>query len=172
MLKILFRFNVALFFYGLVFTFFGAIHDYPQLRNIFADLRVYDERVSQRQWLGLFYFANEAGSGIKFFLTGDEYYLRHYPSSSHLLAARLTRAKSDDWQTQLQLAQMYLTGTHTAKDNNSGLYWLRQAKANAPDTDTEEKIELLIKKVAAECAGGISAAALACADTSGAHLLQ
>ena len=146
MLKFFFRFNVALFFYGLFFTALGVLHDYPQLRKNLHDLRHYDQRVAERQWLGLFYLVNEAGSGLKFLLTGDEYHLQHYPSPSHLLAARTARANNGDWQAQLQLARMHFAGEHTAKDNDQSLYWLQQAKLNAPAAQGV-KIDTLIKQV-------------------------
>lgn len=82
----------AALIYGVTLALLGAIHDYPQLRAHLHKSRTHDPIAEKRQWLALFYFVNEAGSGLKFLFTGDEKHMAHFPSPSHIAAARRAKA--------------------------------------------------------------------------------
>ncbi|MCH9704751.1 MAG: hypothetical protein K0U15_01320 [Proteobacteria bacterium] len=87
-----FRIGRAVLIYSAIFLFLSALHDYPRVRTQMHKVRLHDTIAERRQWLTFFYFVNEAGSGIKFMLTGNERYFAYFPSPSHLQAARLARA--------------------------------------------------------------------------------
>ena len=73
----------ALIYLGIVLIF-GALHDYPQFRAHIQQVREHREVAERRQWLNLFYFINEAGSGIKYTMTGNRRHMRHYPTTEYL----------------------------------------------------------------------------------------
>jgi hypothetical protein len=78
-------------------AFFGAlyaVHDYPKTNAHIAMAwhnaplaPGFDSRPAW--WTPVFYFFNEAGSGIKYTVTGDEKYLQHFPTEE---LRRLRRA--------------------------------------------------------------------------------
>ena len=76
------------------FLILDAVHDYPQTRLYINNLRNDDSTTKQRPWLLGFYFLNEAGSGLKFLITGKEKHMAHYPSPTHIVAARLEKAET------------------------------------------------------------------------------
>ncbi len=73
----------------------GFAHDYPLTRRQIDLIRGGDVVAAERPWIATFYFLNEAGDGIKYMLTGDEKYMRHYPSEMYLLERRIARAKKE-----------------------------------------------------------------------------
>lgn len=132
--RLLARLTVASAMYLLLIWVFSSLHDYPQFREQQQKLRKHDLIAQERPWLNLFYFVNEAGSGLKFILTGDEKHMQHFPSPSHILAARQARAASGDWRARLQLSRMYYFGEYAPQDHEMALYWLRAAhEAAAPE---------------------------------------
>ena len=114
------------------FLILGAVHDYPQTRLHINNLRNDDPITKQRPWLLAFYFLNEAGSGLKFLITGKEKHMAHYPSPTHIVAARLGKAENGDWQAQLSLAKMYRNGYYVPQNSEKTLYWLNASLATAP----------------------------------------
>lgn len=148
-----YRLFIAALVYALVFSALAALHDYPQLRRHMHKVRLHDPIAEQRQWLGLFYLVNEAGSGIKFFLTGNERYMAHYPSASHLLAARTARALGGDRDAQLLLARMYYRGESAPRDLAASLQWLRAARDSTASEAQRQEIGGIIERVRTEMAG-------------------
>lgn len=138
--------------YLIVVGIFSLLHDYPQFRSKLQQRRDGDVVVLQRPWLNIFYFINEAGSGIKFLLSGDEKHMRHYPSPSHLLAAREGRASNGDWQAQLALFHMYYVGNMAPQDREQAMYWLQEAQKNAPPQQQAEIGDLIRRLKTTEAA--------------------
>ena len=114
------------------FLILDAVHDYPQTRLYINNLRNDDSTTKQRPWLLGFYFLNEAGSGLKFLITGKEKHMAHYPSPTHIVAARLEKAENGDWQAQLLLAKMYHNGQYVPQSSGKTLYWLNASLQTAP----------------------------------------
>ncbi len=68
---------------GVVFAV-ASVHDYPATRRQLDLIRTGDEIAQKRPWIVVFFFLNEAGNGVKFFLTGNEKHMAHYPSDSYM----------------------------------------------------------------------------------------
>ena len=119
------------------------VHDYPATRNQIDLIRSGEPEAAQRPWLAVFFFLNEAGNGLKFFLTGNEKHMRHYPSGSHLLARREARAKNGGWRAQMELARRYYSGDGAPKDEAAAALWLRRAHQNAPPKHQPQIAEFL-----------------------------
>ena len=79
---------------GVVFSL-AAVHDYPTTRNQISKIREGDENAVARPWIAVFFFFNEAGDGIKYWLTGNKKYMRHYPNAEYLRTLREEREESD-----------------------------------------------------------------------------
>ena len=122
----------AVVIYAAVVWVLASVHDYPQFLGQLHQFRLGGEIAARRPWLNLFYFINEAGSGIKFLLTGNERHMRFYPSPGHLFASRLARAAGGDWRMQYDVGRMYFVGQGTEIDRREGMFWLRLALDNAP----------------------------------------
>ncbi len=76
---------VSTAFMFLLFTYIlASIHDYPLTRQQINKIRIGDPVAVKRQWLQFFYFINEAGSGIKYKISGNPKHMRHYPSLEYL----------------------------------------------------------------------------------------
>ena len=64
----------------------SQVHDYPRTQRYIAlawlDAPLPSDMTARpARWTPIFFFFNEAGSGIKYALTADEKHLRHYPTS-------------------------------------------------------------------------------------------
>ena len=68
---------------GVVFSL-ASVHDYRITRNQISKIRAGDEIAVQRPWIAVFFFFNEAGSGMKYWLTGNRKHMRHYPHAEYL----------------------------------------------------------------------------------------
>ncbi|MDM5147570.1 SEL1-like repeat protein [Candidatus Persebacteraceae bacterium Df01] len=121
----------------------SSVHDYPQTINQLRLIRIGDNIAVSRPWIALFYFLNEAGSGMKFLLTGNERHMDHFPSSSHIIANHIARAENGDWKEQIRLANRYHLGESVKRDDEKALYWLARAQQNAP-LNKREKIAKII----------------------------
>ena len=135
--------------YALLISVFSSLHDYPQFRAQLQKLRDRDSISEERLWLNTFYFINEAGSGLKFFLTADEKHMRYYPSPSHILAARRGRAKNGNWEAQILVSRMYYFGDNAPRDIKESLFWLRAAHETAPP-ERKDYIQHLINALSEE----------------------
>lgn len=141
---------MALLIYSCLFGFFGILHDYPQLRQQMKKVRQHDPIAERRQWLTFFYLINEAGSGLKFLLTGNEKYMRDYPSHRYLLAQRTAQAQQGDWQVQMQVARMYYEGTGSERNLQQCLHWLYVARDHAATAQQRQITEEAIAFVEAQ----------------------
>ncbi len=120
---------------GVLFSV-AAVHDYPATRNQINLIRAGDTEAARRPWIAMFYFINEAGSGVKFFITGNEKHMRHYPSVSHLQARRTARADAGDWRAQSSLARGFYYGENgQERDAAAALHWLLRALQTAPEEE-------------------------------------
>ena len=137
----------AAILYGSILALLGTVHDYPQLRAHLQKVRVHDATAERRQWLTLFYLVNEAGSGMKYFMSGNERYMVHYPSPSHLLAGRKARALAGEWEMQMQVARMYYFGEFAPQDLAESLHWLYLAHDNAPSPEQAKVVAELISQI-------------------------
>ena len=141
------RLLVAALLYAIVFSVLALFHDYPQLRAHLQKVRQHNSIAEQRQWLQLFYFVNEAGSGIKFFFSSNEKYMYHYPSPSHVLASRKAQALKGNWKMQMLVAHMHRNGEFAPKDLEESLRWLYLAREHAPSEKEAQAVEKIIKQV-------------------------
>lgn len=137
------RLLLAVVAYGITLGILTQVHDYPQLLNQLKLIRADDPIAVSRKWLVGFYFINEASSGIKFFLTGNERHFRFFPSGSHLLSHRISN-EAGDWQKQYTIARMYYCGELGIPHNRyQSLLWLDKSLANAPDNKQEDILSLM-----------------------------
>ena len=141
------RFFAAALIYGTMFAALGALHDYPQLRKQMHKVRMHDAVAERRQWLVLFYLVNEAGSGIKFLFTGNERYMAHYPSPSHILAARTARAEGGNFDMQIEVARMHFFGQFAPRDMDRSMYWLERAEKIAATPAQTQRVAKLLEEV-------------------------
>lgn len=107
----------------------GVSHDFQLTRHRFEKMRQGDPETLRRPWLTRFFFINEAGSGLRFMLTGNPRHLDHYPSPRHILADRMNRAReSGDWKMHMQIAEtLWMRG-----DPAAALRWADAGAAFAP----------------------------------------
>ena len=105
-------------------------HDFQLTRHRFEKMRQGDPETLRRPWLTRFFFINEAGSGLRYMLTGNPRHLDHYPSPRHILADRMTRAReTGDWKQHMRIAEtLWLQG-----DPASALRWADVAADLAPE---------------------------------------
>ena len=105
-------------------------HDFQLTRHRFEKMREGDAETLRRPWLTRFFFINEAGSGLRYMLTGNPRHLDHYPSQRHILAARMDRAReTGDWKLHMQIAE-----TLWLQDNPSAaILWADAAAKLAPE---------------------------------------
>ena len=108
----------------------NASHDFQLTRHRFEKMRQGDAETLRRPWLTRFFFINEAGSGLRFMLTGDPRHLNHYPSPRHILAGRMTRARqTGDWKQHMRIAEtLWLQG-----DPATALRWADASAELAPE---------------------------------------
>lgn len=104
-----------------------SIHDYPQTRQVIA---LVNEDESYPDWLPMFYLLNEAGSGIKYSLTGNPRHFRHFPTSEYVGERREefflfvhNRALQGDWCAQLLLSRLYAQGLGHSPDPDAAVRW-------------------------------------------------
>ncbi len=98
------------------------VHDYNQTRHMMV---VASEDASYPRWIPLFYFLNEAGSGIKYVATQNARHMMYFPTISYIETVQREnfrhtkmRAKEGDWCSQLDLVHLYLNGV----GNNADIY--------------------------------------------------
>ena len=124
----------------------ASVHDYPTTRRQIDLIRTGDSIAVQKPWIAVFFFLNEFGSGLKFFLTGNEKYMGHYPSASHLHAMHVARAENGGWEAQVEVARRYYFGEGAPQDGDAAMLWLRRALDNAPAANRPQ-IEKIIRGV-------------------------
>ena len=129
---------------GLI-TIIAAIHDYPQTRRQINLFRIGDIETIRRPWIPTFYFINEIGNGIKFTITGNEKYMRSYPSSSYLLNKKIAGANANNWRDAIYLAGAYYKGKGVAVNKEQAIFWLRQARHTAPEEAYDDIDNAIIK---------------------------
>lgn len=127
----------------------SGLHDYSQTRYQLELIRHGNTIAVERPWIVMFYFFNEAGSGLKFLLTGNDKHMRSFPTDSYLYQKQLLRAHDNDWLAQVRVAHRYHNGAGVEQSDNISLYWLRQAVQNAPFRKRME-ILVLIERIEAE----------------------
>lgn len=120
------------------------VHDYPQTRQAISDYEFGDGML----WLVSFYFINEAGSGIKYEITGNPRHLGHYPrmdfdrtghGSRRDYEVALYEAQKGIWKEQLRVSHMYALGWGVDKDMAQAAEWYQAAEQQAADDgDIEE----------------------------------
>ena len=107
----------------------GVSHDFQLTRHRFEMMRQGDAETLRRPWLTRFFFINEAGSGLRYMLTGNPRHLDHYPSPRHILADRMDRARERrDWKMHMQIAETLWMGGDPA----AALRWADAAADFAP----------------------------------------
>lgn len=109
------------------FTVLISIHDYPQTREMMV---VVHEDKTYPRFLHVFYMINEAGSGIKYAITGNPRHLRHFPTLEHLAERRKelfvlvhSRALQGDWCAQLLLSRLHAQGIGTNTSSKDAVRW-------------------------------------------------
>lgn len=130
----------------------GFAHDYPQTRRQIDLIRHGNIIAVERPWIAVFFFLNEAGSGIKYMVTGNEKYMRHYPSAAYLLEQRLARANKKQWLQWELLAMQYRRGDGVAQNNTLALAWMRRARDNAPAVGRARLAAVILKWEATDAA--------------------
>lgn len=107
----------------------GVSHDFQLTRHRFEMMRQGDPETLRRPWLTRFFFLNEAGSGLRYMLTGNPRHLDHYPSPRHILADRMNRARElRDWKQHMQIAEtLWMQG-----DPAAALRWADASAQLAP----------------------------------------
>lgn len=78
------RIFIAVFFFALLVGVLSQVHDYRQTQKQIQLERHNNPTAIERKWIKFFYFINEAGSGIKYTLTGNPKHMRFYPSKAYL----------------------------------------------------------------------------------------
>lgn len=132
---------VALFVVAL-----GWVHDYPQTKQAISNYNSGDDLL----WKVTFFFINEAGSGIKYELTGDERHLGHYPrmdfdrsgrEARRVFETALFAARMGDWEEQLRVGHLYALGWGVEKDLDATLRWYLASERTANDAGEAGKWE-------------------------------
>lgn len=114
----------------------SQVHDYRGTRQAYYDF-VNGDGLG---WVIFFNFINEASSGIKYAITGNERHLGYFPRSDittdsvdpnqeyrEILAA----AKGGSWQAQLQMSHIYALGWGRPVDTAHASEWYLQAEDRA-----------------------------------------
>lgn len=121
----------------------ARVHDYSQTRQAIANYHSNDGLM----WLIVFYLFNEAGSGIKFALLGDQKYMRYFPLKDNADAGRSSRrdyevallnSQQGDWREQLHLSHLIAIGWGTEFDADEALYWFEESRRVAEANDEGE----------------------------------
>ncbi len=114
----------------------GQIHDYPQTRQAISDFKNGDGLL----WLVGFYFVNEAGSGIKYELTGNERHLGYFPrtegsgdgeDSRRDYQLALYGARAGDWGEQVRVSHMLALGWGVETDLAGTVEWYLRSERSA-----------------------------------------
>ena len=127
----------------------SLVHDYQRTRYQIELIRTNNPIAVKRPWLVLEYFLNEAGSGVKYFVTGNEKHMRHYPTDHYLLEKTLLRAHYGGWRSQVSLARRYYDGRGVPRDIIASLLWMRSAQGSAP-FHMQHEISTTIRDIEAE----------------------
>ena len=105
-------------------------HDFQLTRHRFEKMRQGDDETLRRPWLTRFFFINEAGSGLRYMLTGNPRHLEHYPSPRHILADRMARAReTGDWKIHMRVAETLWLQENPA----AAILWADAAARLAPE---------------------------------------
>ncbi|MBF2735641.1 MAG: hypothetical protein ISN26_06165 [Betaproteobacteria bacterium AqS2] len=121
-----------------VFFVLGRVHDYPQTAQSAAEYR----RGDAVFFPIVFNFVNEASSGIKHALTGEESHLYYFPKGRQLVGAEGDRHRLDfeiamlgaeqgSWREQLRLSHMYAVGWGTKVLWGDAAAWYRRSEQSA-----------------------------------------
>ena len=127
---------------GLVLTLVN-VHDYSTTRRQINLIRQGDETAVQRPWIAMFFFFNEAGSGMKYKLTGNSKHMRHYPTYAYLYELQTARARNNQWHAQMLLAKRFYIGATVDKNQQTAILWLQRALENAPPAERPAIVKLL-----------------------------
>ena len=128
------RWATALVAYAATIGVLASVHDYPQTIRAISEYRA--DPYARRPWLPFFYFVNEAGSGIKYELTGDARHFRHFPSprySRDRFYQAKTEAENGAMTSQLRLGYYYLRGSGVARDARRAAFWASVAAQRSQD---------------------------------------
>lgn len=138
----------------------GQVHDYPQTRQAINDY----EHGDGLFWVIAFYFVNEAGSGIKYEITGDADHFGYFPRSDidrTGIAPRrqydlaLLNATQGDWREQLRLSHFLVLGWGVDLDPMEAARWYAVSEQRAKelgeheqwlDDNRREKVRVFIAK--------------------------
>ena len=116
----------------------SRVHDYSQTRQAIADYHSGDYPL----WTIIFYLFNEAGSGVKFALTGDQKHMRYFPRKDNAAGGRyslrdyelaLLGSQQGDWREQLHLSHLIAIGWGTQVDMAEALHWYEESKRVAEE---------------------------------------
>ena len=125
-------------------TVLKDIHDYPQTRHAISNYEYGDGLL----WVVMFYFVNEAGSGIKYALTGNERHFDHYPRMSidtnTVTASReyeiaLFESQRGDWREQVRLSHLLSLGWGIPQDIQTAVHWYRVSELTARNQDEHDQ---------------------------------
>lgn len=132
---------VALFVVAL-----GWVHDYPQTKQAISNYDSGDDLL----WKVSFFFVNEAGSGIKYELTGDKRHLGHFPrmdadrsgrEARRVFETALFAARMGDWEEQLRVGHLFALGWGTDKNLDATLRWYLASERTAKDAGEGQEWE-------------------------------
>lgn len=128
------RWATSIVAYAAAIGVLAVAHDYPQTIRAISEQRA--DPYGRRPWLPFFYFVNEAGSGIKYELTGDPRHFRHFPSSRYF-RDRFYRdkegAENGALASQLRLGYYYMRGSGVARDYQRAAFWASVAALRGRD---------------------------------------
>ena len=136
-----------------VLTILGYVHDYSVTRRQIDLIRTGDTIAVERPWIAVFFFFNEAGSGLKYMLTGNEKHMRHYPTNAYLWEKRLDQMQRNLWRTQERVARRY-RADNTAQSRPRALSVMRLAAKNAP-AENRARLAAVIRRWEAEDAAAL-----------------
>ena len=109
------------------------VHDFPQTRQTFY---AYDAG-ELPLWQVTFYFINEAGSGIRYALTGDSKHLAYFPRGGTSAVGEdyfhtlLFEANSGDWSAQVQLSHLLALGWGVEQNKPRAVEWYLRSEQTA-----------------------------------------
>jgi hypothetical protein len=118
------------------------MHDYPQTVQSLVEVK---EGRSYSSFLPVFYFFNEAGSGLKYSLTGNPRHFRFFPTLEFIREKRLefigrmlTNAVAGNWCAQLKVSSLYAGAKGYELDSEKANRWFTLAYIRAQEQPAPE----------------------------------
>ena len=122
------------------------VHDYPQTKQAIINYEFGDGLL----WVVAFYFVNEAGSGIKYELTGDLRHLGYFPRIDTDRTGRdprrdfeiaLYSAEQGDWEEQLRVSHLIALGWGEERNLAESARWYLKSEKTAKEAGEIEQWE-------------------------------